>query len=178
MKNFPSHKTQVSNKSKLRYSNNLNCLKFSTWNFRFVWRLGFDNWSFSRSERGFIALISLIIIAATTLLISISVNLLSMSESQMGLTFKKGQEAFMLAESCLEEALIQLGDDVNYDPDGAPVVIDEITCDSIDVTGGGINRNINVEASVSDDFGTFTKKLRVQVRIADGSITITSWRER
>lgn len=130
-----------------------------------------------QNQQGFIALISLIIIAAATLLIGISVNLLSVSESQMGLTYKKGEEAFMLAESCLEEALIQLRDDVNYDPDGTQVVIDEITCDSIDVRGGGANRIIIVSASVSDDFGSFTKKLRVRVHIADGNITITSWRE-
>lgn len=126
---------------------------------------------------GFIALIALIIIAAATLVIGISVNLLSVSESQMGLTYKKGEEAFMLAESCLEEALIQLCDDANYDPNGVQVVIDEITCDSIDVTGTGVNRTITVEASVSDDFGSFTKKIQAEVRRTGNSITVENWGE-
>ena len=129
------------------------------------------------NQKGFIALISLIIIAAATLIIGISVNLLSVSESQMGLTFKKGQEAFMVAESCLEEALIQLRDDVNYDPDGAQVTIDEITCDSIDVTGTGANRTIMVSASASDDFGSFTKKIQADVKRTGNSITVESWSE-
>lgn len=130
-----------------------------------------------KDSPGFIALIALIIIAAATLAIGISVNLLSVSESQMGLTFKKGQEAFMLAESCLEEALIQLRDDANYDPDGAQVVIDEIICDSIDVTGTGANRTIMVSASVSDDFGSFTKKIEGWVKRTGNSITVESWSE-
>lgn len=129
------------------------------------------------SNDGFIALIAIIIIAAATLVIGLSVNTLSVSEVQMGLTQKKVHEAFLLAESCLEEAMIQLRDDVNYDPEGASVVFDTITCTSIDVSGNGANRTIDVTHTLEDDFGSFTKSIQADVVRTGNSISITSWSE-
>jgi hypothetical protein len=129
------------------------------------------------NQQGFIALLSIIIIAAATLIIGLSVNNLSISESQMGLAQKKGHEAFMHAESCMEEALIQLRDNVNYDPDGASVTLDTITCTSIDVTGSGSDRTIIVSVTLTDDFGSFTKSIQTDVKRIGNSITVNSWTE-
>jgi len=100
-----------------------------------------------KKEKGIIALISLLVIAAVTLAIGISISLLSISEMNMGLKGSKSGQAFHLTDSCLEEALMRLKRDENYS--GGSLNIAEGLCNII-IEVNGDQRTINVTANLDN----------------------------
>lgn len=59
-------------------------------------------------NKGYIALSSVLVIAAVVVVIGVSVSLLSVSEAQMSLASKKGHESLLLTDGCVEEVLLYL----------------------------------------------------------------------
>ncbi|MFA6909216.1 MAG: hypothetical protein WC289_05050 [Patescibacteria group bacterium] len=64
--------------------------------------------------QGYIALTAILIILATTLAIAVSVSILTVDAGRLGTVVEKGGTSFSYAETCLEEALIQLRRDQSY----------------------------------------------------------------
>ena len=58
--------------------------------------------------RGYIALISVLIISAVVLLIATSASLFSIGEANMGLEESQSWQAYYLANLCIEKALMGL----------------------------------------------------------------------
>ena len=100
-----------------------------------------------RKEKGIIALISLLVIAAVTLAIGISISLLSISEINMGLKGSKSGQAFHLTDSCLEEALMRLKRDENYS--GGNLNVTGGSCNII-VEAAGSQKTINITADLDN----------------------------
>ncbi len=125
-----------------------------------------------KSQEGYIALISLLIIAAVTLVISTSLTIVSISEAQASLSFTEGIEARYMAESCTEEALLRLRDNSAYT--SGTLTIENDSC-TINITGGN-PYTITVTGSTST-VPTYTKKIQIIAKKAGRSINIISWQE-
>ena len=65
---------------------------------------------FFRVSRGFVALITVLIILAIALLVGLGVSFLSISEATMGLKKTQSSQAYFLANLCTERALMNLKD--------------------------------------------------------------------
>lgn len=59
-------------------------------------------------KKGYVALSSILVIAAVVVIIGVSVSLLAISEAQMSLAAKKGHESLQLTDGCAEEVLLYL----------------------------------------------------------------------
>jgi len=124
-----------------------------------------------KNQKGYIALIAVIIVVMVTLAIGLSLNLLSISEMKSGLLKQQSWQSFTLADSCLDEALLRLRRDANFS--GANLNIGRGSCTITVVRQGFFGRVITVESNVDN----IIRNLRAEVRIFLGRIVFNDWRE-
>ena len=133
----------------------------------------YESKKYSLAEQGYIALISVIIISALIVLIASSANLISISESSMGLNERQSWEAFYLANACGEEALMKLKESLKYKGDET-LNFENGTCTILSGTGAGNqNRMINISDS---DYNIF-RKIKIVINRVNPEIDIKSWME-
>ena len=121
-------------------------------------------------KKGYIAFSSLLVISAVILAITVSVGLLGISESQMGHSVKKGEEAFFFVEGCLEEALLRISKNPSYS--GGLLNFPEGQC-TIDIQKNG--EDWTVTASGSKD--SYTRKVEAQIKRICNQTQLVSWLE-
>lgn len=126
-----------------------------------------------KAEQGLVAITSLLIISAVVLSVAISVSLLGVGGAQNSLTYKKGVETLKIAESCVEEGLLRLRDDVNYS--GGTLQVGGGSC-TIMVSGTGSNRTLNVTGRLPGP-PSYERSIEVTVRRAGKSINLVTWQE-
>lgn len=133
----------------------------------------YESKKYSLAEQGYIALISVIIISALIVMIASSANLISISESSMGLKERQSWEAFYLATACAEEALMSLKQGLNYSGNET-LTFTNGECAILPVEGiGNQNRTIKVSGSV---FG-FIRKIKIEINRVRPEVDIESWEE-
>ena len=121
---------------------------------------------------GFMALLTVVIIAATALIMSLNSSLLGLGQLEFGTLAGRGGEAASLADGCLEEALRHLRVDQNYL--GAPGLSLAGGSCIISLTTPGVNqRVITVVASQGD----FTKTITATATLGSRLITVDRWGE-
>jgi len=126
--------------------------------------------SIINNERGQIALISLLIILAVVLTIGLSVNLLSIGEMKMGFTESESSKTFYSADACIEEALMRLKRDPDYN--GGNLNVDNIYC-IITITANGNQRVITSEGIV----GNKVRKIEMVINFVGRKMEVVSWKE-
>ena len=125
------------------------------------------------NQEGFIALISILIIGAIMLAISIGLSLRSIGETNMSLAEQESHRALALANLCAEQALMKLESTLDY-AGGEPITIGSESCDILTISGSGnFNRTVKTQSAVSG----YTKKVRVEVSQISPTMQITSWEE-
>ncbi len=123
----------------------------------------------SEYQGGYIALASILVIMAIVISIGVSVSLISITDAQLSLAGKKHEEAYNLAYTCVEDALLKLNENntiptsMNY-PGGTC----SITIDS------QIGNNWTFTAQTAID--GYSKEIQVTAS-RDTTITILSWNE-
>ena len=123
---------------------------------------------------GFAALLTIIIVSASSFIMAYSASMLGLGELDLGYTAQKGSEALAAADGCLEEALYRLRLDVDYN--GGTVTSGLSSC-TISVSGSGLNRTISIATDIDS---TFYKHLEVEVALSGNvypTITVTNWNE-
>ena len=124
-------------------------------------------------NNGFIALISILIIGAVILTVSIGVSLRSIGETTMSLDQQESRKALALANLCAETALMRLESVLNYGGSES-IMIDGETCDILLVTGSGnLSRTVKTQSTVSG----YTRKIKVEVSQVSPIMQISSWEE-
>lgn len=113
-------------------------------------------------------LVTILIISAITLAIALSISLGGIGEMQMGTGLGQSDKAQGWAEACMDEALLQLIRNPNYN--GGDLILDEGSC-NINIDKSGPNPII----TVSGKFKEFTKKITVKFDLANKKIL--SWQE-
>jgi hypothetical protein len=122
-------------------------------------------------NQGFIALISILIIGALILAVSIGVSLRSIDETTMSMDQQESNRALALADLCAEQALMKLESVLNY-AGSESITVDGDTCDILLITGSGnLNRTIKTQSTVSG----YTRKVKLEVLQISPTMQISSW---
>lgn len=122
-----------------------------------------------KKEPGFIALITVLIILAVALIVSLSANLLSINEAQMSLSKNQSSEAYYLANLCAEEALMRLKEDESYSGDET-ITIEGGSCHILPIEG-------NWTVKVLSNFQSQIKKIKIVIEQINPEMTINSWEQ-
>ncbi len=149
-----------------------------------------SNRHIKNNSRGFIALMSAVIISAIIMGILFTVNRTSFYARFDALDGEHKYRANSLAESCASRALLRLAEDYSYDPSDEVIATDEGSCSIASVlphsprTGSSSNLTINTEGSYKNTFSNFQAKVTVLnpaitslVIPSPPNITINSWAE-
>ena len=120
---------------------------------------------------GFVALVTVLIIGAVTLVMASGMSLRSLDATKASIGAEDESRAMYLATSCVEEALRQIRLNRNY-TGGVSLIFPAGTCSIVSVTRAGTLHTINTQSIV----GGSVRKLLVRARRATtGQMTITSW---
>lgn len=122
------------------------------------------------NQKGYIALIAVLIILAVTLAIGLTLNILSIGETQTGLLRQQSAASFTLADGCVQEAYTRIKRDNNYT--GGNLNITDGSC-TITVTSQGPRRTITVES----DINNIKRRIESEVRIVGNNIQVDYWQE-
>jgi hypothetical protein len=126
---------------------------------------------FKKNQKGLTALVTLVIISFVALLVALSVNLISISEMQMGFEKSRSAKAFWAAEACLDEALIRLKRNPGYL--SGSLTIDSVTSCTISIAPSGNKRIITTVGAVD---GIIIRRIEAQADVS-GRLTLDYWKE-
>jgi len=122
-----------------------------------------------QNQKGFIALVTVLIILAITLAAGIGLGLRSISEMKMGLQKSQSSQAYYLANLCAEQALMKLKENSNYS--GNEIInMENGSCEILSVEGNWI-------VKVSGTFSNQTKKMKIVISQINPEMIIDSWEE-
>ena len=123
----------------------------------------------NNTEKGFVALLAIIIILGVVLMISLSVSSLGIGEAGMSLQKSQSSHAFYLASLCVEEALMKLKENQNYA--GNDIInIEDSSCQILPIEGSW---TIKAQSSFMNQI----KKIKVVITQINPTLLIESWQE-
>ncbi len=124
-------------------------------------------------DKGYIALISILIISALVVLLSTTASIFGIAESDLGLQERQSWESFYLSSACVEEALMRLKEDLEYSG-GDILTLSNGTCEILPLIGtGNEDRIIKVVAEVNNQ----VRKFKVEINRVNPETNINSWSE-
>lgn len=126
-----------------------------------------------KSQRGYIALISIFTVSALMVLVISSANLISIGEANMGLKESQTWEVFYLTTACAEKALIRLKNDSKYNGN-ENLTFDNGTCTILSIRGGG---NKNRVVRVSGSAYNIIRRIEIEIDELNPDTLIGSWQE-
>ena len=119
--------------------------------------------------KGFVALTTVLIILAISLILGLGISLLSISEMTMGLEKTLSSRAYYLANLCAEDALMNLKEDSNY-PGGKTIEIEGGNCQILPIEGNWTLKTIG-------NFQNQVKKMKIVISQVNPQMVIQSWEE-
>jgi len=123
-------------------------------------------------QDGYITLLSVLVVGAVGLAITISLVLLGLGTSNSSLTLQKSAQARSLANTCAENALQQVRNDVAFSGSGN-LSLGQGSCTFIVTDTGGQSRLIVSSGQV----GSVVRKLKLTINQINPKINILSWQE-
>ncbi len=124
------------------------------------------------NQQGAAAILTVVIVGAATLLMAYSASLLGLGELEMGYLAQKGEEAFYVADGCVQEAMHRLRKDSGYS--GSSLNLGNGSC-IISVAGSGSERAITVTGTLGVHTKTISTDLRLKTATAPAAIIL--WQE-
>ncbi len=124
------------------------------------------------SNKGYVALISVLIIGAIGAAVATSIVLLGLGSSLTGFGFERSIQARGLADACIEEALQQIRNSTPFTGSGS-LTFGQGTCDYTVTSQGGQNRTITAIGAVA---GT-VRKAEVVINQINPDINVVYWQE-
>ncbi len=128
------------------------------------------NYQLPTKEGGFAVMIAIIVIGAATLIMAYSSSILSMGELELGYYSEKGEEAFAVADGCMEESMRRLRIDSGYS--GGILNLGSGSC-TISISPSGSDRIITVTGTVDN----YNKKIEANITLSGNDIILNSWEE-
>jgi hypothetical protein len=123
-----------------------------------------------RSQRGYIALTSVILVIAIIGAVATTITYVAIGEARSGLALFAGEDNLSFVEGCVEDYLLKIRSDAAFA--GGNITRPEGTC-TITINSGNPNWDITV-TSVSTKY---QRKMQVIFTRAATGITLTSWKE-
>lgn len=124
-----------------------------------------------KPQKGFVALITVLILGAASLAIASTILLSATDDLRLMLITQTSIQARNLATACAEEGLEQIHDN-NAFTGSATLTMGQGTC-SYTVTKSGSNRTVTTRGSVNN----VIRKLTISATISAGLVNINSWQE-
>ncbi len=120
--------------------------------------------------KGFVALITVLILLGIILMIGLSISFLSIGEVSMSLQKSQSSQVYYLANLCAEEALMKLKENSGYT--GETINIENGSCTSLVSLAGSI-----WTIEVSANFQNQIKKMQIIISQINPEMIIDSWQE-
>lgn len=130
------------------------------------------NGQWSNVKRGFITLVSIFVIGAVGIAITVSIILLGLGSSKSSFSIEQSYQSKALANACTEEALQQIRVSSSFTGSGN-IAIGQGTCDYTVTSQGAENRTVTASGTV----GTIVRKVKVIISAISPVINATSWQE-
>lgn len=129
---------------------------------------------YDKNQDGVITLISVLVIGAVGVAITLSLIQLGLGSSRTSFAVEQSNQAKTLANACAEEALQQIRDSSSFTGSGN-LTIGQGTCTYTVTNQGGSNRTITASGAV----GSVIRKVSITLTVnaINSRITITSWQE-
>ncbi|HBH46468.1 MAG: hypothetical protein A2445_03920 [Candidatus Jacksonbacteria bacterium RIFOXYC2_FULL_44_29] len=124
------------------------------------------------SERGYIALISVLVGGAVALMITLSLLVIGVESTRLNSVFWQSYLAKGSVDACAETGLQQIADNGSYTGSGALTLISG-TCTYTVTALGGDNRRVRAIGAS----GTVRRKLNLNINGLLPSINVSSWQE-
>ncbi len=124
------------------------------------------------SRRGYIALLSVIVVGSMGTAIMLSIMLIGVSTSKTDFAVQQSGNAKVLASSCGEEALQKILE-TGTTSSSANLSIGSGTCSYVITSQSGQNITINAIGNT----GTLTSKVKIVISTTSPSIILSSWQE-
>ncbi len=123
--------------------------------------------------RGYVALVSVLLIGAVTLLFVLGTATRGLDEAQMALGADAALEASARADLCAEYALMRLSDTFRY-AGGETVLVGSASCEIRPVVGmGNTDRVVEVQSTIQNR----TRNMRINVSRISPVMNIASWHD-
>ncbi len=123
--------------------------------------------------RGYIALISILIISAVLLLIALSSGQLGTGWTKMMIQKIQAAKSGYLAQSCAEEALMKIAENPAY-AGSETVNLNGKTCQILAIENlGGQGRRIKTVSNADNQ----TKRVKIEISQISPKITVSLWQE-
>ena len=126
----------------------------------------------TKKSRGYVALVSVLVVSAVGLAVASSLLLLGLSYSKSSLALSQSDIAKSLADACAEDALQHIRDNTAYSGT-ATLNLNGDSCSSTVTSGIGQIRNINASGSKNG----VVRKVKVSISAHTPQIIISSWQE-
>ncbi|MDQ3076038.1 MAG: hypothetical protein M3Q34_02830 [bacterium] len=123
-------------------------------------------------EKGFVTLISVLVVGAVGTAVTVSLILLGLASSRTSFAIEQSNQAKGLANACIEEALQRIRELTAFTGSGN-LSFGQGTCSYTVVNTGGSTRLVTASGSV----GTLIRKTSVSVNAINPLILLTSWQE-
>ena len=123
-------------------------------------------------ERGYITLLSVLIIGSVGVMITASLILLSIGSSRTSFALEQANQAKGLVNACAEEALQQIQDNTPFTGSDT-LIIGQGECTYTVTSGGGGNRDITSIGTV----GTIIRKVEISIDAIAPAVNIVYWQE-
>ena len=132
----------------------------------------YNKMCYNRNRKGFITLLSIVVVGAVGVAITASLILLGLGSSRTSFTNEQSNQVRALANACVEEALQQIRDSVQFTGSGS-LTLGQGTCNYTVTSQGGQDRTITASGTV----GTITRKVKVIINKINPTIQVVSWQE-
>ncbi|OGE76509.1 MAG: hypothetical protein A3C85_03730 [Candidatus Doudnabacteria bacterium RIFCSPHIGHO2_02_FULL_48_21] len=123
-------------------------------------------------QKGYIVLISVLLVSAIGAAISIAVILLGLGSSRSSFAVQQSRQAASAANACVEEALQQIRENSNFSGNDT-LTVGQGSCSYAVASLGGQSRYI----AASGTAGTIVRKSRVNIDAITPIINVVSWEE-
>ncbi|MCR4328496.1 MAG: hypothetical protein NUV53_03180 [Patescibacteria group bacterium] len=127
---------------------------------------------FIRHRQGYITLISVLVVGAVGIAITISLILLGLSSSRTSFAVEQSNQAKALVNACVEEGMQQIRDATSFTGSGS-LTLGQGVCSYTVTSQGGQNRTIVASSTV----GTIIRKTKVIIDKINPTIQVVSWQE-
>ena len=124
------------------------------------------------AKRGYITLMSVLVVAAIGTAIAVSIISLGLGVSRSSFALEQSSHAKALANSCAEEALQQIRDSTSFTGTGS-LSLAQGVCEYNVINDGGQNRTITASSTV----GVIARKVKIIVDTINPTINISLWQE-
>lgn len=126
----------------------------------------------SSHNRGYITLLSVLIMGAVGIAMTVSLLVLGLGSSRTSFAWEQSNQAKGLANGCAEEALQQIRSSTSFTGSGT-LTFGQGTCSYTVTNGGGSNRTITASGTV----GTITRNVSISVTAITPLIVTSTWQE-